>query len=139
MAKNSKTEKKTQASAVAPELERSAKKDIEPETEEVAQAQVEAKIDAPEQAPSVTTGPTEQVKEPEASADEIQVQVEVQTIDPAKPLIIQMMTDLRIEYPLPGRRDVTMRMHLKEGQVITDKHLIQHLMKAKEVPFIVKE
>jgi hypothetical protein len=72
----------------------------------------------------------------ENAAEEAQLVIEP---DKRIPTVIQMVKDFRVECPLPCRRDTSMSMRLKAGQIIKDKYLIKHLLNNPESPFVIKE
>lgn len=62
-------------------------------------------------------------------------QEEIKFAKDVVPKAIKMLEKFRVQYPLPSRRDVSMMLSLKAGQEITDRHLIQYLIKSN-APFV---
>ena len=58
---------------------------------------------------------------------------------PEFPTRLKMTKNFRVEYPLPGRLDASMRLSFVAGQEITDKNVIKHLLLNPHAPFVVKE
>lgn len=98
------------------------------------------------QAPELETAETAETvvfAEPEVSELKVEVVAvegkHVATSEPQFPRVLKMLKKFKIEYPLPYRRDESMRLTLKEGQEITDQYMIKYLMKNPEAPFVIKE
>jgi hypothetical protein len=91
------------------------------------------------ESPVVQAACDEQGKELSTPEESLEQQPEVETKAPAFPKRIKMLTDFRIEYPLPCRRDASMSLRFKKDQEVTDKYIIKHLLQNPASPIVIEE
>jgi hypothetical protein len=89
--------------------------------------------------PDVQAAYDAQAKEFSVLEEKLKQQLEVETKAPAFPKRIKMLTDFRIEYPLPCRRDASMSLRFKKDQEVTDKYIIKHLLQNPASPIAIEE